>query len=211
MNTYSNIKIVIIEDDPVIRKVYRFLIGGTEGYFVSNCYVSAEEAIKNIHNDFPDVILLDIGLPGINGIEAIPLLKKILPKVYILMLTVYDSEKLVFDALSNGASGYLTKNTPSETIISSIRDVMEGGGPMSANIARMVIRSFQKNPDSPLSKREEQVLELIAMGKSRSHIAKELFIESGTVKTHIKNIYLKLEVHSKEDALKAARGNKLIK
>lgn len=208
---FTNTRVVIIEDDKVIREGYQFLIGETEGYFVSNSYGSIEDAIKHIVYDFPDVILLDIDLPGINGIQGIPILKKLLPKTHILILTVYDSEALVFDALSNGAAGYLTKNSPAESIISSIREVTEGGGPMSANIARMVIRSFQKNADSPLSKRESQVLELIAKGKSRSHIARELFIEPGTVKTHIKNIYIKLEVNSKEDALKKAREDKLIK
>lgn len=206
----SNIRVVIIEDDHVIRKGYHYLINETEGYSVSNSYASFEEAIKNIHHDLPDVILLDIDLPGINGIDAIPKLKKVVPKSSILILTVYDSEKSVFNALSNGASGYITKNTPSNVIISSIRDVKEGGGPMSANIARMVIKSFQKNQNTPLSKREMQVLELIGLGKSRTHIADELFIDLETVKTHIKNIYIKLNVNSKEEALKTARENKLI-
>lgn len=208
MNTYT--KVVIIDDDPVIRNLYGNLIGAGEGYFVSNSYCSVEDAMKTIHIDLPDVILLDINLPGINGVEAIPILKKKFPKVYILILTVFESEALVFESLRNGASGYLTKNTSYETILSSIKEVMAGGGPMSASIARLVIKSFQKNPDSPLSRREEQVLQLIAIGKSRSHIAKELFIEPTTVKTHIKNIYLKLKVHSREDALKTAMENKLI-
>jgi DNA-binding NarL/FixJ family response regulator len=204
------IKVVIIEDDEVIRNGYKFLIGETDGYLVTNTYPSFEDAIKGIHNDFPNVILLDIDLPGISGIEAIPRLKKAVPSAQILILTVYDSEDLVFEALCNGASGYITKRTPSNVIISSIREVNEGGGPMSANIARMVIKSFQRNQDSPLSKREMQVLEFIAVGKSRAHIAKELFIELETVKTHIRKIYMKLDVNSKEDALREARKNKLI-
>jgi DNA-binding NarL/FixJ family response regulator len=205
-----NIRVAIIEDDQVIRDGYSLLVGETEDYFVTS-YESFEKAIKQIKTDAPHVILLDINLPGINGIDAIPLLKKILPKAYILMLTVYDSDAHVFEALRNGASGYIVKTTPSETIISSIKEVMEGGAPMSAGIARMVLKSFQRNLDTPLSKREAQVLDLIAIGKSRTHIAKELFIEPGTLKTHIKNIYLKLEVNSKEEALKTARANKLIK
>jgi len=206
----SYIRVVIIEDDNIIRNGYEYLINETEGYSVSNSYASFEDAVKNIQNDLPDVVLLDIDLPGINGIDAIPRLKKILPKANILILTVYDSEKTVFNALSNGASGYITKNTPSSVIISSIKEVKEGGGPMSANIARMVIKSFQKNQNTPLSKREMQVLDLIALGKSRTHIANELFIDLETVKSHIKNIYLKLNVNSKEEALKTARENRLI-
>jgi DNA-binding NarL/FixJ family response regulator len=204
------IKVVIIEDDTVIRNGYQFLIDETPGYCVISTYPSFEEAAKSIQGDGPEVILLDIDLPGLSGVEAIPKLKKMLPQANILMLTVYDSENLVFDALCNGASGYLTKSTPSAAIISAIKEVFEGGGPMSANIARMVIKSFQKSQDSPLTKREAQVLELISLGKSRSHIAKELFIEPETVKTHIKNIYFKLEVNSKEEALKTARNKRLI-
>jgi DNA-binding NarL/FixJ family response regulator len=128
----------------------------------------------------------------------------------VLILTVYESEKLIFNALANGASGYLTKNTPSAKIIESIKEVKDGGGPMSINIAKLVIRSFQKNQESPLSKRETQILELIGDGKSRSQIAKELFIDLETVRSHIKNIYVKLDVNSRADAIKMAKQNKLI-
>ncbi|MEN0052767.1 MAG: response regulator transcription factor [Mucilaginibacter sp.] len=205
-----NIKISIIEDDDTIRNGYAYLIGATEGYDVVSTYCSFDEAVKKIAVDHPEVILLDIELPGTNGIDAIPKLKKLLPQCYILILTVYESEKLIFNALANGASGYLTKNTPSAKIIESIKEVKEGGGPMSINIAKLVIRSFQKNQESPLSKRETQILELIGEGKSRSQIAKELFIDLETVRSHIKNIYNKLDVNSRADAIKMAKQNKLI-
>jgi len=204
------IKVSIIEDDETLRDGYAFLIGATEGYDVISTYCSYDEASKKIATDKPDVILLDIELPGVNGIDAIPKLKKLLPNCYILILTVYESEKQIFNALANGASGYLTKNTPSTKIIESIKEVREGGGPMSINIARLVIRSFQKNQESPLSKRETQILELIGEGKSRGQIANELFIDLETVRSHIKNIYLKLDVNSRADAIKLARQNKLI-
>jgi len=205
-----DIRIVIIEDDEIIREGYSLLIGQTEGYQVVRNYGSFDEAVKSIADDSPDVILLDIELPGTSGIQAIPKLKRMLPHVYILILTVYESEKTIFDALANGASGYLTKNTPAAKIIESIREVREGGGPMSVNIARMVIKSFQRNQESPLSKRETQILEQIADGKSRSQIAKDLFIDLETVRSHIKNIYLKLDVNSSADAIKTAKENKLI-
>ncbi|WP_121809683.1 response regulator transcription factor [Mucilaginibacter kameinonensis] len=205
-----NIKVSIIEDDETLRDGYAFLIGATEGYDVISTYCSYDEASKKIATDKPDVILLDIELPGVNGIDAIPKLKKLLPNCYILILTVYESEKQIFNALAAGASGYLTKNTPSTKIIESIKEVREGGGPMSINIARLVIRSFQKNQESPLSKRETQILELIGEGKSRGQIANELFIDLETVRSHIKNIYLKLDVNSRADAIKLARQNKLI-
>lgn len=210
MHTERNIKIVIIEDDEIIREGYALLIGKVEGYDVVNSYSSFDEAAKTIAGDHPDVILLDIELPGTNGISAIPKLKKLMPHAHILILTVYESEKLIFEALANGASGYLTKNTASTKIIESIREVKDGGGPMSVNIARMVIKSFQRNQESPLSKRETQILELIADGQSRSQIAKDLFIDLETVRSHIKNIYLKLDVNSRADAIKAAKENRLI-
>jgi DNA-binding NarL/FixJ family response regulator len=210
MSGQETIRVVIIEDDEIIRNGYAFLIGKEAGFYVVNTYASFEDAAKTIKADNPEVILLDIELPGINGINALPKLKKMLPSVLVLILTVYDSEKLIFDALANGAAGYLTKNSSASKIIESIREVKEGGGPMSINIARLVIKSFERNQDSPISKRETQVLELVGYGKSRSQIAKELFIDLETVKTHIKNIYMKLDVNSRADALKAARQNKLI-
>ncbi|MDO3625755.1 response regulator transcription factor [Mucilaginibacter sp. BT774] len=206
-----NIRIVMIEDDEIIREGYALLIGQADGYIVVKSYVSFDDAVKTIMDDAPDVILLDIELPGTNGIAAIPKLKKMLPGAHILILTVYESEKQIFEALANGASGYLTKNTPAAKIIESIKEVREGGGPMSVNIARMVIKSFQRNQESPLSKRETQILEQIADGKSRSQIAKDLFIDLETVRSHIKNIYLKLDVNSRADAIRLAKENKLIK
>jgi DNA-binding NarL/FixJ family response regulator len=175
-----------------------------------NSYSSAEEALKKISLDSPDVVLLDIGLPGMNGIEAITRIKKIVPDVQIIMITVFESENYLFDALSNGASGFITKNADAEKIIESIVEVMDGGGPMSMKIARMVIASFQKNHDSPLSKRETQILEQIAEGKSKGRIAAELFIDLETVKTHVKNIYSKLDVHSRADAITAAKKKRFI-
>jgi DNA-binding NarL/FixJ family response regulator len=210
MMTGRDIKIMIIEDDETIRDGYAYLINATEGYNVTNTYCSFDEMLKKMPAERPDVILLDIELPGTNGIEAIPKLKRLFPACFILILTVYESEKLIFNALANGASGYLTKNTPSAKIIESIKEVKEGGGPMSVNIAKLVIKSFQKNQESPLSKRETQILELISYGNSRSQIAKELFIDLETVRSHIKNIYIKLDVNSRADAIKTARENRLI-
>jgi DNA-binding NarL/FixJ family response regulator len=210
MSRDLDITVGIIEDDATIRNGYAYLIGNTPGYKIAGSYPSFEDASKKIANDNPDVILLDVELPGINGIDAIPKLKKLVPDAYILILTVYEQDLLIFRALGNGASGYLTKNTPPEKIISAIHEVMEGGGPMSAHIARMVIRSFQRNEASPLTRRETEILEQIATGKSRKRIADELFIDLETVKSHIKNIYHKLDVHSKADAIKTAKDNKFI-
>ncbi len=188
MSRDLNISVTIIEDDETIREGYAYLIDHTPGYKVISTYGSYEEAAKKIVSDDPDVLLLDVELPGISGIDALPKLKKLIPETSILILTVYEQDTLIFRALGNGAAGYLTKNTPHEKIIASIHEVMEGGGPMSAHIARMVIQSFQRN----------------------ERIAEELFIDLETVKSHIKNIYHKLNVHSKADAIKTAKDNKFI-
>lgn len=206
----DNIRVVLIEDDETIRNGYAYLIGSMTGYTVVNTYSSYEAADGHLQQDDADVVLLDVELPGINGVDAIPKIKKQIPDCQILILTVYENESTIFTALTNGAAGYLTKNTSPSKIVEAIKDAHEGGGPMSINVARMVINSFRRNTETPLTKRETEILEQIATGKSRSKIAKDLFIDLETVKTHIKNIYYKLNVHSKADAIEAARKNKLI-
>ncbi len=210
MSRDLDIRVSIIEDDETIREGYAYLISNTPGYKVVSAYGSYEEAAKKLLADNPDVLLLDVELPGVSGIDALPKLKKLIPDMYVLILTVYEQDTLIFRALGSGAAGYLTKNTPPEKIVSAIQEVMEGGGPMSAHIARMVIGSFQRNESSPLTRRETEILEQISTGKSRKRIADELFIDLETVKSHIKNIYHKLDVHSKADAIKLARDNKFI-
>jgi len=210
MSTENEIKVALIEDDNTIRESYVYLLSHAEGIRVVSDFSNIEDALKKIAQEQPDVLLLDIELPGISGLDALPKLKKLLPNTYILMLTVYENAQHIFRALGTGASGYLTKNTSPDKIIAAIHEVMEGGGPMSANIARLVINSFHRSDTSPLTRRETEILEHIAVGKSRKKIAEELFIDLETVKSHIKNIYQKLDVHSKEDALKTAKEQKFI-
>jgi DNA-binding NarL/FixJ family response regulator len=210
METTNPIRVVIIEDDETIRNGFTYLINSAPGYRVINAYSNFENAASKLANDNPQVLLLDIELPGIKGIDAIPKIRQLLPSAYILMLTVYDNEENVFNALTRGASGYLVKSDSTEKIMEAIREVVEGGAPMSMSIAKIVIKSFHKNQNSPLTKRETEILEQVANGKSRSKIAKEMFIDLETVKSHIKNIYLKLDVHSREDAIRQARNNKYI-
>jgi DNA-binding NarL/FixJ family response regulator len=204
------LRVVIVEDDKILLQTYKQLIEAEEGITIVNGYTSFENAERYLTNDQPDVILMDIQLPGMSGIEAIPFVKKQLPRTHVLMLTVFESEQQIFQALSNGASGYITKDSSSQKIIDSLWEVKDGGGPMSMNIARMVIKSFQKNQETPLSKRETEILRMITDGKKRSEIAEELFIELETVKSHIKNIYTKLDVHSRSKAIHIARKNKFI-
>jgi DNA-binding NarL/FixJ family response regulator len=206
----TSIRICIVEDDHLIRDGFALLINSTYGYYVVNTYSNCEDALKNLASDNPDVILMDIELPGMNGIEGIERIKKLRPKVNIIVVTVYDNDQLVFQALCAGAGGYLTKNMQPARLLEAIKDIQEGGAPMSTNIARMVVSSFQKNRNSPLTPRETEVLELLAKGKSYSSIAEQLFVDKETIRTHIKNIYWKLEVHSKAEAIEKALKNKLI-
>jgi DNA-binding NarL/FixJ family response regulator len=208
----GNIKkrIVVVEDDPIIREAFTTLINQSGDYVIEKAYSNAEEAIKNINNDSSDIYLMDIELPGISGIEAIPKIKQVNRNIQIVVVTVYENDELVFKALCEGASGYLTKNTPPQKLLDSLKELESGGAPMSTNIARMVVSSFHRNRQSPLSGRELEVLELLASGKSYSSIADQLFVDKETIRSHIKNIYLKLEVHSKAEAIEKARKNKFI-
>lgn len=206
----DKIKVVLIEDDKTIREAYTFLINEHKDFEVVATFSSVENALSKLSDLDPNIILLDVELPGMNGIEALPKIKLLVDDVYIIILTVYDTQQTVFEALKNGASGYLTKDTSPEKLIDAMQEVLQGGGPMSSNIARMVVNSFQKSNNSPLTKRETEILEQTAEGKTRSKIAKEMFIDVETVKSHLKNIYAKLDVHSKADAIKTAKDNKYI-
>lgn len=204
------IRVALIEDDSLIREGFNQLINGEENCECVVSYGDCESALKDLENHLLDVVLVDIELPGISGIEGIPKIKTIMPNVNIIVITVHENDQLVFEALCAGATGYLTKNISPTKLIESIMDAHSGGAPMSTQIARMVVSSFQKNLDSPLTKRETEVLELLSKGKSYSTIADELFVDKETIRTHIKNIYLKLEVHSKAEAIEKALKDKLI-
>ena len=203
-------RITIVEDNDVVREGFALLIDSVNEFEVVGTYATCEEAIRRLKDDYPNVILMDIELPGISGIEGCNRIKKLLPDVNIIVITVHENSELVFEALCAGACGYITKNTEYSRLIDSIKEAMNGGAPMSSNIARMVVESFRKNQDTPLTSRETQVLELLSKGKSYTVIADELFIHKETVKSHIKNIYFKLQVHSKANAIEVALKNKFI-
>jgi DNA-binding NarL/FixJ family response regulator len=204
------LKIAIIEDDEIISMGYRSLLADVEDFYVTNVFSSFDEARKQLEIDHPDVILLDIEMPGTNGLQALPIIKKVLPQTHIIILTVYDSPEHVFEALTMGATGFLTKNLNAAKIIDAIREVATGGGAMSTNVARIVMHSFQKNLNSPLTKRETEILNKIVDGQTKAQIASDLFIDQETVRSHVKNIYIKLEVNSKSDAIKTAKARRLI-
>lgn len=202
-------RIVIIEDNIPLGKAFEEIINSNDNYKVIDNYSNCEDAIENLINDSPDIILMDIDLPGINGVEGTKIIKKKTPKVNIIMITVYENSEMVFDALCSGACGYLTKNLKPQELINALEEAVSGGAPMSINIAKMVVNSFQKkSSDIVLSEREKDVLTYLAEGNSYDSISEKLFISKNTIKFHLKNIYIKLQVHSNIEAvLKASKEN----
>jgi len=201
-------RIIIIDDNRLICESLRLILQSGEKYSIVNTYSTCEDAIGNLMQDAPDVILLDIQLPGISGIEGMKLIRDKLPNCIILIITSFSESDKVFKSLCAGASGYILKTANLNKIREAVDEALAGGAPMSLPISKMVVESFRKQEGSPLSDRESEVLQYISEGKSYSKIAQELFISKETVKTHIKNIYRKLEVVSKADAIRIASKNK---
>ena len=203
-------KVVIIEDNEPLNAIFKEMINNSQSFRVAGSYLSAENALEFLKEDAPDIVLMDIELPGMDGIQCTKEIKKIVSNTLIIMVTVFENSKTVFDALCAGATGYLTKNATSDKLISALEEAKDGGAPMSINIAKMVVQSFQKAPDSMLTVRETEVLTMLSQGQSYKSIALALDISPNTIKYHIKNIYDKLQVHTKEDAIKKASEQKLI-
>jgi DNA-binding NarL/FixJ family response regulator len=204
------ITVSIVEDDADIRKSLALLINGTPGLGCISTYGDCEAAIVGIEQDPPDVVLMDLGLPGMSGIEGIRIIKETLPDINLMVLTVHGESKLVFEALCAGACGYLLKDTPPAKLLEAIKETYDGGAPMSTQIARMVVGSFRTNPHASLTQRETEVLAQLCKGKSYKMIADTLFISEETVRRHIKNIYKKLQVGSKSEAVAKALKEKLV-
>jgi DNA-binding NarL/FixJ family response regulator len=206
----TKIKVWIVEDDSYLREGYTTIINTSPDFVVTNSFRTGEEALKEIKIQQPDLILMDIELPGKSGVECTSFIKEKYPKVQIVMVTVYEDTELVFNSLKAGASGYITKNSNYEQLLDGLKEIMAGGSPISSKIARMVIESFHRNYNSPLSKRESEILRLVADGKTFTQIAEQLFIARETTKTHVRNIYRKLEVNCRADAIAKANKEHLI-
>jgi DNA-binding NarL/FixJ family response regulator len=209
------IKVAIIEDRREIREGLSTLISFTEGFECTGKYSSMEEALASIRHRMPDVVLSDIGLPGMDGIEGVKILKEKYPQLTILMLSVYDDNERIFDALCAGAVGYLLKKTPPAKLIDGLRDAISGGAPMSPEVARKVITLFKnfrppEKVDYDLTPHEIRLLKLLVEGHSYKSAAKDLRVSVNTVSFHLKNIYEKLQVHSKSEAVAKALQNRLI-
>jgi len=214
-STYNFIKVALIEDLREVREGLTALINGTRGFKCIGSYYSMEAALARIGDEAPDVILTDIGLPGMSGIQGIEILRELLPGVPILALTVYDNDHQVFDTLCAGASGYLLKNTAPARLLESIQEAAEGGAPMSPEVARRVVRLFRefRPPQSAsyhLTPQELELLKLLIEGHYKKTAARAMGISTNTVSFHLKNIYLKLQVHSKTEAVAKALRERLI-
>jgi DNA-binding NarL/FixJ family response regulator len=211
----ENIKVVIVEDVRDVRDGLTALINGTHGFRCAGSYRTMEEALARLKADGPDVILTDIGLPGMSGIEGISILRERHPALPVIALTVHDNDDKVFDALCAGASGYLLKNTPPARLLDSIREVLQGGAPMSPEVARRVVRLFREfrppeHATSNLTPQENQLLKLLVEGHHKKTAATEMGVTVNTVSFHLKNIYQKLQVHSKTEAVAKALRERLV-
>src|SRR5690349_13899447 len=200
------ITVSIVEDNEQLRGTLARVINRAEGFRCVSQYASAEDALKDLPQVKPEVVLMDINLPGINGVECVRQLKQVLPQTQVMMLTVYEDTENIFNALAAGAAGYLLKRTKSAELLEAIREVHGGGSPMTTHIARKVTQSFQKAGPSPqptenLSEREQQVLDCLSQGFLYKEIAEKLGISYETVHTYIRRIYEKLQVRTRTEAV----------
>ena len=200
------ITVSIVEDSEPVRNTLARLIDRADGFRCLSQYANAEAALEGLPQDRPEVVLMDINLPGMNGVECVRQLKQTAPATLVMMLTAYEDTETIFDALAAGAAGYLLKRTPKAELLDAIREVKAGGSPMTAHIARKVVQSFQKKGPSPqptenLSTREQEVLDCLSQGFLYKEIAEKLGISYETVHTYIRRIYEKLQVRTRTEAV----------
>ncbi|HEX4265648.1 MAG TPA: response regulator transcription factor [Verrucomicrobiae bacterium] len=200
------INVSIVEDSDKFRETLARVLNRAEGFRCLSHYPNAEDALKALPQDKPEVVLMDINLPGMNGVECVRQLKQLLPTVQVMMLTVYEDTENIFNALAAGASGYMLKRTPRDELLDAIREVHRGGSPMTTHIARKVVQSFQRaapaaSPTEMLSPREQEVLDCLAQGFLYKEIAEKLSISYETVHTYIRRIYEKLQVRTRTEAV----------
>ncbi|MGA9779308.1 MAG: response regulator [Limisphaerales bacterium] len=200
------ISVSIVEDNDKLRGTLARVLNRADGFRCVSDYANAEDALKVLPQVRPDVVLMDINLPGMNGVECVRQLKQLLPQTQVMMLTVYEDTENIFNALTAGANGYMLKRTSSKELLEAIHEVHRGGSPMTMHIARKVVQSFQKTaataqPTENLSEREQQVLDLLSQGLMYKEIADKLAISYETVHTYIRRIYEKLQVRTRTEAV----------
>lgn len=211
----TTIKVAIVEDHLQFREALEFLLNHTPGYQCVGSFRSMEEALEKIKFNLPDVALVDIGLPGMSGVEGVRILKERHPSVVFLMNTVYDDDERIFQALCAGASGYLLKKTPPARLIESLNEAIAGGAPMSPEVARRVLDLFRQisppeHENYRLTPHELRLLKLLTEGHSYKTAATELGVSVKTISFHLQKIYEKLQVHSKSEAVAKALRNRLV-
>jgi len=210
------IKVAIFEDNKSLLESLKQLINGAEGMTCTGAFADANKLVHNIQLAKPDVVMMDINMPGISGIEAVKVIKEKFPNVYILMQTVFDDNDKIFAAICAGASGYMLKKTTPQKMLEAIRETYQGGAPMTPSVAVKVLEMFrvqtgvEKNEFIDLSEREKEILSLLVKGKSYKAVASACFISIDTVSTHVRHIYEKLHVHSKSEAVAKAIFQKLV-
>ena len=215
VETPRPIAVAVIEDHREFRDYLTALIGGSEGFTCAGGFRSVEEALPQISARVPDVILVDIGLPGMNGIDGIRLFKNRYPEILLLTLTVHDDDERIFDALCAGASGYLLKKTQPAQLVASVKEAANGGAPMSPEVARRVIKLFREirppeRAEYNLTPHELRILKLLVEGHNYRTAANKLGVAPTTINFHLQNIYQKLQVHSKSEAVAKALRNRLV-
>ncbi len=208
------IRTAILDDDREFSEVLSMILNKSEGFKCVATYQNCDEALKKIEEDLPDILLLDIEMPGKSGIESLKEIKSAFPTVKVMMLTVYSDSEKIFQSLRGGAVGYLLKKSPTEKLLEAIREAEDGGATFSGEVARKVLQYFQ-TPSSQLnptllSEREKEVLNALVEGHSTKAIADKLFVSTHTVRFHLHNIYVKLHVNSKYEAIAKALKNRLV-
>ena len=212
----KKIRVAIFEDNRNLRESLFNLLETSDQFTCVGAFANCERVVENIEETQPDVILMDIEMPLVNGIEAVRMIREKYPDVKILMETIFEEDEKIFQSICNGAQGYILKNTPPEEILDAIKEIYNGGAPMSPIIASKVLRMFkfnlsnQKDSSFNLSSREKEILKCLVEGMSYKMIADTCFISADTVNGHIKNIYKKLQVHSKGEAVAKAIKGKIV-
>ncbi len=214
MEIKNIIRVAVLDDDEDFREILSNLLNRSEGYTCVATYRNSDQALKNIENDAPDILLLDIEMPDKSGITCLKELKKEFPNLHVMMLTVYSESEKIFESLRGGAVGYLLKKSPTTKLLEAIKEANEGGAPFSGEVAMKVLQYFQSQSSQVdaalLSEREKEVLNALIDGHSTRAIADKLFVSYHTVRFHLHNIYTKLHVNSRSEAVAKALKNKII-
>ncbi len=212
-----NIKVALFEDNALLRDSLFQLINGSEGFICTGAFPDCSDLIRKVESADPDVILMDIDLPGMNGIEAVGKINQTHPEIMIIMQTVFNDNERIFQSITAGASGYLLKNTSPARILESIREAATGGAPMTPSIAHKILEVFRSRKpalpakeQSQLNDRQKEILECIFNGMSYKLIAEKLFISVDTVRYHVKNIYEILHVHSRDELISKVKGKSFL-